>query len=118
MGGSVYKCKGLHDDGNGAFSPSIWQSVQEDPNNSVSLMFLTTTDTMTFRSTEKRFVWFWGLCPHKSVVPDGEVESCTQHIHHSSYIKLELEQLALVTLHMDNQGNARVTKADRTQRDD
>ena len=72
---------------------------------------------MTFRSTEKRFAWFWGLCPHKSVIPGGEVESSTQRIHHSSYIKLELEQLALVTLHEDNQDNVRVTQADRTKTD-
>ena len=112
--GSKSKTKGIHDDGNGAFSPGIWQSVKEDPKNQVSLMFLTVSDSIVLRSTEKRFGWFDGLVPHTTIIPKGEVPSGTSHIHHSSYIKLEHEQLCLVVLDERNIDSVKVSASDRS----
>ena len=113
--GSKSKTKGKHDDGNEVFSPGIWQSVQEDPKNDVTLTFLTISDAITIRSTEKRFAWFNGLAPHTTTISKGEVPSSTARIHHSSYIKLELKQLSLVVLDEANIDADCVTVSDRRE---
>ena len=93
--GILFRTKGIHDDGNAVFAPGIWQSVQEDPKNQVRFKFITSTDTISFRSTEKRFMWFSGIVPHTTVTESEEVQSDVPRIHHSSYIKITLEQIAL-----------------------
>ena len=55
-------------------------------------------DTIFFLSTEKRFAWFSGIVPHTTVFERTEVPSTIERIHHSSYMKMRHEQMALVAL--------------------
>ena len=91
--------KPLHDDKNGVISPGLWQCIQADPHNRVNVIFSIISCSWSFESTQHRFAWFNGLVPHKSELRrPPAVESSTARVHHSSYIKLEHEQLALVPL--------------------
>ena len=77
----------------------MWQCLQADPKNKVKMVFFTNACSWSFESTTHQFAWFNGLVPHKTeLVFPPEVESSTRRVHHSSYIKLEQEQLALVPM--------------------
>ena len=94
--------KPLHDDKNGVVCPGLWQSIQEDPENIVDMKFFTNVCTWSYQSTTHRFAWFHGIVPHKSELRRSHVvSSSTRRMHHSSYIKLDHEQLALVTMSND-----------------
>ena len=83
-------------------SPGLWQSIQEDPENIVDMNFFTNVCTWSYQSTTHRFAWFHGIVPHKSELRRSHVvSSSTRRMHHSSYIKLDHEQLALVTMSND-----------------
>ena len=104
--------KPLHDDKNGVISPGLWQSIQEDPNNRVNVTFSTNACPWTFESTQHRFAWFNELVPHKSELRTAPaVESSTTPMYHSNYIKLNHEQLALVSLSKDMLDQLRVEEA-------
>ena len=96
------KC--LHDDENGALSPSIWTNIIGD--DSSVLSFRGRKFNVSLLCGQQRFCWFMGYIPHEStidnsekkyvVLPDGRMSPV--RLSHSSYTKPEYEYLCLVLL--------------------
>ena len=105
--------KPLRDDKNGVISPAIWQCTQADPKNRVRMTFITKNCSWSFESTTDRFAWFNGLVPHKTeLMNPPEVKSTTTRVHHSSYIKIEHEQLALIPMSTKTKTKLLVTEVE------
>jgi hypothetical protein len=107
----IQQTKALHDDGNAALIPGIWTSVAGDDN--VILRFVGCNFDAYFRTTTKRFSWFYGWIPHKTemIMRQGQasVTGCSNHckcshkpmdtffrLHHSAFSKPEFEHVALI----------------------
>ena len=98
--------KSFHGDGNGATIPGLWQCVQEDPNNPVTLSFTTSTITWNMVSSTGRCTIFKGLAPHATrLINPPLVASKHQRMSHSSYWKLYHEYIALVLMSPENYRN-------------
>ena len=96
----MYKVKSLHDDENGALSPSIWASVVG--HDDTVLTFYGVNFEVSFVTSTHRFCWFMGWVPHKSSFESTNNYGDCLRINHSSYFKPEIEQLALAYLHQKN----------------
>ena len=107
--------KNLHDDKNGVVCPAIWQCVQADPANPVKISFFTCQLSWFLESSTDRFIWFNGLVPHKTeLLRTPLVPSNTTRVHHSSYMKMEHEQLALITMSETSVETLNVTDTETT----
>ena len=93
----MYATKSLHDDDNGALTPSFWSSVVGDSN--VVLTFHGMKFEISITASTGRFCWFMGWIPHKSSLISEEIPPKKNRINHSSYCKPEYEQLSLAVLH-------------------
>ena len=95
--------KSLHDDGNAAIMPGLWQCVQADPDNPVYLQFTTSSARWRISSDTGRFAMIKGLIPHETKLRKNMTgASRVQRISHSSYWKLEHEYVALALMAPEN----------------
>ena len=62
----MYPTKSMHDNDNGAATPSIWMSVEGE--DSTTLSFHGVDFEISLRATTHRFCWFMGWIPHKSTL--------------------------------------------------
>ena len=95
----MYQTKTLHDDDNGAISPSLWSSIVGDDNTYLSfhgVNFEVKLVTSTFR-----FCWFMGWIPHKTTTTTTGRSKKMARINHSAYTKPEFEQFANALLHQN-----------------
>lgn len=95
----VQRVKEMHDDGNAAIIPGVWTSLVGDE--TVVLQFSGLHWDVYFRTTTRRFCWFYGWIGHKtkvlndsSVVAKGKMNK-VQRVHHSAFNKPDLEHVAL-----------------------
>ena len=93
----MYNSKNLHDDKNGALTPSIWTSVVGK--DGTTLTFYGVNFELSLDATEHRFCYFMGWIPHKTVCKDVTKDIYKMRVNHSAYSKPEYEHLALVLFH-------------------
>ena len=94
----MYPVKRMHDDNNGAVSPSLWTSVCGDDNTQLS--FHAVNFEVSLTTTTHRVCWFMGWIPHKTtttVTKKKGLESI--RINHSAYTKPEYKHFANGILH-------------------
>ena len=92
----MYPSKTLHDDENGALTPSVWLSVVGDEQTKLSFYGINFQLNLTV--TTHQFCWFMGWIPHKSTRKVDNNNAPSLRICHLSYSKPEYEQLALSVL--------------------
>lgn len=87
--------KPMHDDENGAVSPSIWTNLTESGNDEF-IAFETTKFRITLKCSKFRVVYFMGFVPHMTFTTREEEGTTSERVSHSCYSKPELEYLGLV----------------------
>ena len=95
----MYPTKSMHNDDNGAATPSIWMSVEGE--DSTTLSFHGVDFEISLRATTHRFCWFMGWIPHKSTSTTNIPKKNSKRVNHSSYTKPEYEQFAYALAHKD-----------------
>ncbi len=85
--------KPMHDDHNGVISLSCWTSVTES-NAPTDLVFLVDGKEVIIRATALRWVLFMGYIPHETRAADVRNPANQPRLHHSSFVKPEVEYLA------------------------
>ena len=93
----MYYTKTMHDDDNGAVTPSVWQSVVGDDN--IMLSFHGVDFEVGLVTTTHQFCWFMGWIPHKSSKILEQTENQVRRINHSAYSKPEYEHFSHAILH-------------------
>ena len=92
----MYPSKTMHDDDNGAISPSIWTSVVGDDD--TTLTFYGVNFEVSLSTTTNRFCWFMGWIPHKSKSKNPRQKRNNMRVNHSAYTKPEFEHFVLTLL--------------------
>lgn len=85
--------KPMHDDNNGVISLSFWTSLTES-NEAVDLIFLVNGKRVRIGATCLRWVLFMGYIPHETRSSDEKLPAKKPRLHHSSFVKPEVEYLA------------------------
>ena len=94
----MYPTKRMHDDDNGAVSPSLWTSVCGDDNTQLS--FHAVNFEVSLTTTTHRMCWFMGWIPHKTTTTTTKKKGIESiRINHSAYTKPDFEQFANGILH-------------------
>jgi len=96
----VHRYTPLHDDANGAVTPGVWTSLRGADD--VYLNMAGHNMNINIRGTDRRFCWFMGWIPHRTIPTngatcqnDGGEKTGITRIHHSAYSKLEIEHVCL-----------------------
>ena len=85
--------KPMHDDNNGIISLSCWTSLTES-NAPVDLVFLVNGHALSIRATRLRWLLFMGYLPHETRPANQNCPATLPRLHHSSFVKPEVEFLA------------------------
>lgn len=85
--------KPMHDDNNGLISLGCWTSLTES-DAEVDLVFLINGKEVSIKATRLRWVLFMGFLPHESRSADKKCPAKKPRLHHSSFVKPEVEYLA------------------------
>ena len=85
--------KPIHDDNNGLISLGCWTSLTES-DSEVDLVFIVDGKEVSIRVTRLRSVLFLGYIPHETRSVDKKNPANKARLHHSSFVKPEVEYLA------------------------
>lgn len=89
----IHTTKPMHDDNNGGISLSFWTSLTESDSD-VELVFLINGKEVSIGATQLRWILFMGYLPHATRSVDEKRPAKKPHLHHSSFVKPEVEYLA------------------------
>ena len=107
--------KTIHDDGNGSILPTVWQNLKCDSRNPLNLYFFTKSLSWSLFAAKQRFAIFAGIVLQKATLRHPpEQPSNKICVHHSSYIKMAQEHLAVVLMDQGNVCKFTVTKFNTT----
>ncbi len=85
--------KPMHDDNNGMISLSLWTSLTESDAD-VNLVFLVNGKEVAIGASRLRWVLFMGYIPHETSPTNPHIPAKKERLHHSSFVKPEVEYLA------------------------
>ena len=85
--------KPMHNDNNKIISLSCWTSLTES-NAPVDLVFLVNGHALSIRATRLRWLLFMGYLPHETRPANQNCPATLPRLHHSSFVKPEVEYLA------------------------
>lgn len=85
--------KPMHDDNNGVISLGCWTNLTES-NAPVDLVFLVNGHEVLIRVTHLRWLLFMGYLPHETRSTNKNNPATEARLHHSSFVKPEVEYLA------------------------